>query len=145
METICNIFPANALPLIDEGRIVKVAGLVLVRQRPGTAKGICFMTIEDETGVANLVVFEKLFDEYRKEILQSRLIMVEGKLQKEGEVIHVIVRKCYDVSKLLRKLLLLTANILLCKHSPALMKKVFLSHPTRRQPRLRFFSILRWR
>jgi error-prone DNA polymerase len=98
------VVPTNALPLIDEGRIVKVAGLVLVRQRPGTARGICFMTIEDETGFANLVVFEKLFDEYRKEILQSRLLMVEGKLQKEGEVIHVIVRKCYDVSKLLRKL-----------------------------------------
>jgi error-prone DNA polymerase len=98
------VVPTNALPLIDEGRIAKSAGLVLVRQRPGTAKGICFMTIEDETGVANLVVFEKLFDQYRKEILQSRLIMVEGKLQKEGEVIHVIVRKCYDISKLLRKL-----------------------------------------
>jgi error-prone DNA polymerase len=57
------VVPTNALPLIDQGRIVKVAGLVLVRQRPGTAKGICFMTIEDETGVANLVVFEKLFDQ----------------------------------------------------------------------------------
>ena len=62
------------------------------------------MTIEDETGVANLVVFEKLFDKYRKEILQSRLIMVEGKLQREGEVIHVIVHSCYNFSKLLRQL-----------------------------------------
>lgn len=94
----------SELPSIDEGRIIKCAGLVLVRQRPGTAGGVCFITIEDETGFANLVVFEKLFDQYRKEILQSRLLMVEGKLQKEGEVIHVIVRKCYNVSKLLRKL-----------------------------------------
>ena len=86
------------------GCYYKVAGLVLVRQRPGTAGGICFMTIEDETGFANLVIFQSLFEKYRKEILQSRLIMVEGKLQREGEVIHVIVRKCYDLSKLLRHL-----------------------------------------
>jgi error-prone DNA polymerase len=86
------------------GDWVKVAGLVLVRQRPGTAKGVCFITIEDETGFANLVVFQKLFDEYRKPILQSRLLMVEGVLQREGEVIHVIVKHCYDLSKLLRNL-----------------------------------------
>ena len=62
------------------------------------------MTIEDETGYANLVIFEKLFEEYRKEILQSKLIMVEGKLQIEGEVIHVIVRRVHNFSKLLRAL-----------------------------------------
>jgi error-prone DNA polymerase len=89
-----------------DGDHVKVAGLVLVRQRPGTAGGICFMTIEDETGVANVVIFQSLFDTYRKEILQSRLIMVEGKLQVEGAVIHVIVKCCYDFSKLLRQLTL---------------------------------------
>ena len=76
----------------------------MVRQRPGTAAGICFMTIEDETGFANLVVFEKLFEKFRKEILQSRLIMVEGKLQIEGEVIHVIVNACYNLSPFLRQL-----------------------------------------
>ena len=62
------------------------------------------MTIEDETGFANLVVFENLFEKFRKEILQSRLIMVEGKLQVEGEVIHVIVQRCFDLSRLLRHL-----------------------------------------
>jgi len=87
-----------------DGALVKVAGLVLVRQRPGTAGGICFMTIEDETGFANLVIFESLFEKFRKEILQSKLIMVEGKLQIEGKVIHVIVKRCYDISKLLRHL-----------------------------------------
>jgi error-prone DNA polymerase len=87
-----------------DGDMVKVAGLVLVRQRPGTAKGICFMTIEDETGWANLVIFQNLFDQYRKEIMQSTLIMVEGKLQIEGEVVHVIVESCHNFSKLLRKL-----------------------------------------
>jgi error-prone DNA polymerase len=87
-----------------DGDYVKIAGLVLVRQRPGTAGGICFMTIEDEFGFSNVVIFQSLFDRFRKEILQSKLIMVEGKLQVEGEVIHVIVQKCHDLSRLLRHL-----------------------------------------
>jgi len=87
-----------------DGIPVKAAGLVLVRQRPGTASGICFITIEDETGSANLVVFEKIFNKYRKEILQAKLLMVEGKLQREEKVVHVIVTRCYDLSKLLRSL-----------------------------------------
>ena len=89
---------------LRNGDPIKVAGLVLVRQRPGTAKGICFITIEDETGSANLVVFPNIFQQFRKEILRSRLLMVEGKLQIEGEVIHVIVSTCYDLSKLLQQL-----------------------------------------
>jgi error-prone DNA polymerase len=100
-----NIVTAASLPGGRNGDRVRVAGLVLVRQRPGTAAGICFMTIEDETGTANLVVFENIFLKYRKEILQSRLIMVEGKLQIEGEVIHVIVETCYDFTKMLRSLM----------------------------------------
>ena len=99
-----HIIPTAALTTASNGDPVKVAGLVLVRQRPGTAKGVCFMTIEDETGFANLVIFQNLFDEYRKPILQSRLIMVEGTVQVEGEVIHVIVSRCFDLSKLLRHL-----------------------------------------
>jgi error-prone DNA polymerase len=87
------------------GDNVKVAGLILVRQRPGTASGICFITLEDETGTANLVVFKDLFDKYRKEIIQSQLLMVEGKLQREGEVIHVIVKQCFNLSKLLQQLM----------------------------------------
>lgn len=100
-----NVISTKELNDAEDGRIVKVAGLVLVRQRPGTAGGICFITIEDETGTANLVVFRNLFENtYRKEILQSKLLMVEGKLQKEGKVIHVIVKHCEDWSKLLRGL-----------------------------------------
>jgi error-prone DNA polymerase len=86
------------------GDIIKVAGIVLVRQRPGTAKGVCFMTIEDETGWANAVIWPKLFDEQRKEILQSTLVLLEGQLQIEGEVIHVIVSKCHNITRLLKKL-----------------------------------------
>ena len=99
-----HILSAKQLATAKDGAFVKVAGLVLVRQRPGTAGGVCFMTIEDETGIANLVIFESLFEKFRKEILQSRLIMVEGKLQIEGEVIHVIVKQCYNFSPLLRAL-----------------------------------------
>ncbi len=102
--SMLHILSTKELENAKDGDQVKVAGLVLVRQRPGTASGICFMTIEDETGYANLVIFEKLFEQYRKEIIQSKLIMVEGKLQVEGEVIHVIVKKVYNFSKLLRQL-----------------------------------------
>lgn len=90
---------------VKAGAFIKVAGLVLVRQRPGTAKGVCFITIEDEEGVSNLVVFQHLFDKYRKEIIQSRLLMVEGKLQREGEVQHIIVQRCFDLTRLLRGLM----------------------------------------
>jgi len=98
------IIPTGKLSTLKNGDNIKVAGHVLVRQRLGTAGGICFMTIEDETGFANLVIFEKLFDTFRKEILQSKLIMVEGKLQIEGEVIHVIVKRYNNFSKSLRYL-----------------------------------------
>ncbi|MCK7556331.1 OB-fold nucleic acid binding domain-containing protein [Chitinophaga sedimenti] len=99
-----HITPARDLALKKDGIPIKVAGLILVRQRPGTASGICFITLEDETGTANLVVFENLFAKYRKEIIQSKLLMVEGKLQREGEVIHVVVQRCYNISRLLKQL-----------------------------------------
>ncbi|WP_276371313.1 error-prone DNA polymerase [Chryseolinea sp. H1M3-3] len=98
-----HISSASKLNTKKNGDAVKVAGLILVRQRPGTASGICFITIEDETGCINLVVFEKLFNQYRKEILQSSLLMVEGTMQREGKVIHVIVKRCFNFSKLLRQ------------------------------------------
>ena len=107
---LLHICSTQDLKDIKDGTLVKVAGLVLVRQRPGTAGGVCFMTIEDEFGFANLVIFQNLFDTYRKEILQARLLMVEGKLQREGQVVHVIVRRCFDLSKMLRGLTALEAE-----------------------------------
>lgn len=98
------IISTKDLDNYKDGTFVRVAGLVLVRQRPGTAGGVCFITIEDETSFANLVVFESLFDTYRKEILHSRLLMVEGRLQREGQVTHVIAKRCFDLSGLLRNL-----------------------------------------
>jgi error-prone DNA polymerase len=87
-----------------DGDFVRLAGLITVRQRPGTAKGVLFMTLEDETGSANLVVWQALFDKYRKEIVQSKLLMVAGKLQIANGVTHLVVRQCFNLSVLLRSL-----------------------------------------
>lgn len=100
-----HVVSTSGLASAKHGSIVKVAGLILVRQRPGTAKGVCFITLEDETGTANLVVFENMFNKYRKEVIQSRLLMAEGEVQIEGEVIHVIVKRCFNYSGLLQRLM----------------------------------------
>ncbi|HCZ36921.1 MAG TPA: error-prone DNA polymerase [Cytophagales bacterium] len=102
--TLLGVTPNAALKNLADATPVKVAGLILVRQRPGTASGICFITLEDETGSANIVVYPQLFDQYRKEIIQSRLLLIEGKLQRQGEVIHVITHSCVDGSRLLKRL-----------------------------------------
>ncbi|MGB8275003.1 MAG: error-prone DNA polymerase [Alphaproteobacteria bacterium] len=78
---------------------VTVAGLVLVRQRPGSANGVIFMTLEDETGVANVIVWPKTYEQFRRVVLTARLLEVEGTLQREGEVIHVIARTLIDRSE----------------------------------------------
>jgi error-prone DNA polymerase len=73
----------------------------LVRQRPGTASGVCFITLEDETGQFNLIVWASLFEQYRKEILGAKLLMAEGHLQIEKEVVHIIVQRCHNMNRLL--------------------------------------------
>ncbi|WP_048646082.1 error-prone DNA polymerase [Nitratireductor soli] len=80
------------------GRFVRVAGLVLVRQRPGTASGVIFMTLEDETGIANAIVWPRVFEKHRRVVFGARMVAVEGVLQKEREVIHVIARRLIDLS-----------------------------------------------
>lgn len=87
-----------------DGDMVRLAGLITVRQRPGTAKGVLFMTLEDETGSANLVVWQSLFDKYRKEIVQSKLLMVAGKLQIANGVTHLVVQRCFNLTPLLQSL-----------------------------------------
>ena len=96
------VTPTSSLSRMKNGMPVKVCGLITVRQRPGTAKGVLFITLEDETGFANLVVWQNIFEKYRKEILQARLLMVAGKLQIEGEVIHVVVNSCYNLNEIMR-------------------------------------------
>ena len=96
----------KAEKLIDlrNGERVRVAGLVLVRQRPGTASGVIFMTLEDETGIANIVVWPKLFEQYRREVLGGRLVAIDGPVQKEGDVIHVVAERVHDWNPLLAQL-----------------------------------------
>lgn len=101
---LLHVVPTERLSIMKSDMLVKVCGMITVRQRPGTAKGVLFVTIEDETGFANLVVWGKVYEKYRKEILQSRLLMVTGKLQIEGEVIHVIAQQCINLNGWLRAL-----------------------------------------
>lgn len=98
---LLHVTPAVALSQKTNGALVKVCGLITVRQRPGTAKGVVFITIEDESGFANLVVWANTFEKYRKTILQSRLLLVTGQLQIESEVIHVVVQSCHNMNHLL--------------------------------------------
>ncbi len=80
-------------------RFARCAGVVLVRQRPGTAKGVVFMTIEDETGIANIVAWPKVMARFRKEVMGSRLVLIEGKVQKSEEnVVHLVAERMVDRS-----------------------------------------------
>jgi error-prone DNA polymerase len=83
---------------------ITVAGLTLVRQRPGTASGVIFMTIEDESGVANIVVWPKIFERMRAAVIGARLVSVTGRVQREGEVIHVVAERVEDWSAMLADL-----------------------------------------
>ncbi len=85
-------------------RLTRVAGLVLVRQKPGSAKGVMFITIEDETGVANLVIWPSLYEQQRRVVLSASLLVVDGKVQREGEVVHIVAERLHDGSDLLASL-----------------------------------------
>ena len=87
-----------------DGRRATVPGLVLVRQKPGSAKGVMFITLEDETGIANIVVWPKIFEANRALVLSARMIAVRGRVQREGEVIHVVADSLEDLSPLLASL-----------------------------------------
>jgi len=100
----CGIVPAERLAYIASGRRVTVAGLVLVRQRPGSASGVLFATIEDETGVANVIVWPKVFESHRGIVMGARLIAVSGRLQAESGVIHVVAERLEDLSPWLARL-----------------------------------------
>jgi error-prone DNA polymerase len=89
---------AQALGETASGRRVEVAGLVLVRQRPGSAKGVIFMTLEDETGVANVIVWPKVFDRFRPLVLGARFVRIRGKLQAQHGVVHVIADSVEDLT-----------------------------------------------
>ena len=90
--------PHRELLNCRNGQQVAVSGLVLIRQRPGTAKGVVFMTLEDETGAANVIVWPHVLERYRPVAMGARLVRVVGEVQKEGIVIHIVARKLEDLS-----------------------------------------------
>ena len=99
-----NILRNEQLPGLPSGRRVTVGGLVLVRQRPGTANGVIFATLEDETAGANVIIWPAIFEKFRPAILGARLIAVTGKLQNASGVIHVVADEIEDLTPLLRLL-----------------------------------------
>jgi error-prone DNA polymerase len=98
------LVPASGLAGLASGRWIKVGGLVLVRQRPGSANGIGFITLEDETGVVNLVVYPDVFERYRRAILGARLLAAWGSIDRQGMVVHVKARRFVDLSDRLDQL-----------------------------------------
>ncbi|CAO4177165.1 error-prone DNA polymerase [Methylorubrum populi] len=96
--------PCTALERARNGAEIVVAGIVLMRQRPGSAKGTMFMTLEDETGIANLIVRPELFERQRRVVLGARLMACRGRVQRVGEVVHLVAAELHDRSGLLRRI-----------------------------------------
>lgn len=92
---------ASDLVQLRDGAWLDIAGLVTTRQRPGTAKGVVFVTLEDETGSINVIVWKTVFERYRRAIISSRLMHVHGRLQRQSSVTHVIAERVTDISDLL--------------------------------------------
>ena len=92
---------AADLVIPPNGARVAVAGLVVCRQRPGTAKGVIFVTLEDETGTANVVVWARTFERFRRAVISGRCLKVTGRLQRDGDVTHVVADAIEDASPLL--------------------------------------------
>ncbi len=97
--------PARDLGTPPNGARVAVAGLVILRQRPGTAKGVIFLTLEDETGVINIVVWRALYERFRRAVIAGRLLRVTGRIQRENGVVHVLAEEVEDLSHWLDHLL----------------------------------------
>ncbi len=93
--------PCSALKRIKDGRKVRLSGIVLIRQRPGKGN-VTFITVEDETGIANVIIWQRLYEKYRRTVLSAAMIGVTGQVQKEGDVIHIIADRIEDESFLLR-------------------------------------------
>ena len=96
---------AAELRALPHGAHARSAGIVLLRQRPGSASGVTFVTLEDETGVVNLVVWKNIGERWRRPLLESRLLEAVGEVQREGEVLHLVVERLVDHSRLLGALL----------------------------------------
>ena len=88
----------SELAAAGDARLASTAGLVLIRQRPGTASGVVFATLEDETGIANIIIWPKVFEKFRRVVLGARFMGVRGMVQKEGLVIHLVARELIDMT-----------------------------------------------
>jgi error-prone DNA polymerase len=141
MEFLRPIFAdEKAIPCQDvaharNGEKVRCAGVVLVRQRPGSSKGVVFMTLEDETGIANIVVWPKIMERFRKEVMGARLIVVEGYIQSSPEkVVHLVAQRLIDRTAALRGLAHgLAPRPAILPPQPAVMEKLD-EHSTSRMP-----------
>jgi len=97
---------AERIPDLMTGSVISIAGLVITKQRPGTASGVTFVTLEDETGHINLIVWKQVAEQYRAALLNARLMGVQGELQIEGQVVHVIARRLIDHTEMLGNLVI---------------------------------------
>jgi error-prone DNA polymerase len=95
---------AHRDPALPLNMPITVAGIVLIRQRPGTAKGVVFITLEDETGISNIIVWRDIFEANRRVAMTSRFLAVRGRLQREGLVVHVVAERFLDLTPELGKL-----------------------------------------
>jgi len=93
--------PHDRMGEVPNGSRVCVAGLVLVRQRPGTAKGVIFITLEDETGISNVIVWRAMYERFRRAVIAGRCLRVTGKLQREAGVTHIVAEQIEDISWML--------------------------------------------
>lgn len=89
------------LHLPPEGARVAVAGIVILRQRPGTAKGVIFITLEDETGVVNVIVWRAIYEKFRRAVVAGRMLRVTGRMQRAHSVTHVLAERIEDISPML--------------------------------------------
>ena len=97
--------PHNLLSIPPNGSMITVAGLVLVRQKPGTASGVVFLTLEDEFGVSNIIVWPNIFKKFRNQVIGGRMLKITGQLQREDNVTHIIANYIEDISIMLDELL----------------------------------------
>jgi error-prone DNA polymerase len=95
---------AEELPMLTPDRRVRVAGLILMRQRPATASGITFVTLEDETGISNLVIYPSVWQKFRQVAKFASVLLAAGRLQREGDVIHIVCDRLDDLSEMLQRL-----------------------------------------
>ena len=130
---------AETLGTLPRGQRVTVAGLVLVRQRPGSANGTIFLTLEDETGIVNIIVWPKVFEALRPVVIGARFIAVTGRLQRQDEVIHVVAEKAEDLTRLLSQLSDLGGEVSILARADEIRRPVHDRRPKRAdeaQPRL---------